>query len=51
MGVADGFAELLQPLPQVTGLGDPQVDSLHLLVVELNLKPQLVLSETCMGVQ
>ena len=43
MGVADGLTELLQPLPQLAGLGDTQVDAL--VVMELYLKPQLVLSE------
>ena len=45
MGVADGLTKLLQPLPQVAGLGDAHVDALF--VVELYLKPQLVLPEAC----
>ena len=45
VGVADGLTKLLQPLPQVAGLGDAHVDALF--VVELYLKPQLVLPEAC----
>lgn len=41
VGVADDLIELLQPLSQMAGLGDTQVDAL--LVVKLYLKPQLVL--------
>ena len=45
MDVTDDLTKLLQPLPQLAGLGDAQVDTL--LVMKLYLKPQLVLSKPC----
>ena len=41
--VTDDLTKLLQPLPQLAGLWDAQVDAL--LVMKLYLKPQLVLSK------